>query len=654
MPDHAAKLHFRPHEYYDDLMGGARRKPALPIAGPAVTRHLAFFYPNDQTLKRETWVNTIEKYILALYHHLSDNDYLPHTRSLRKEDSRLYLLDNSFALDDKSGDKPKQIRDRAARYQTFRVRFYYGLMPVSVSVELHDEYFTVSAIIDVAWPPQEEHPYKPTDWKATDDLINAIKGFEKTASERLEQAKKSHGETALKRQHQLAFKSAYRIIYETIWEEFHDAIFEPPLVKAKNTCKCELGGVFADLRGFVATIGHERFIHEPGTHVRKYSLKQRIGGETFGSASTVEEVDVVLYADVLLPWLKADKGFEQREQDREPDRTEPVEFTVSLLLRKRTLFASALGAQLSRRRGEQGPVTYIALSKNAARWQAGRLIDRIHMLGTLRIAALYNLPHLIRADDQLRDLENEIKTFVSPLPEQSNNLEEERPEQPGKLEEKLRGWLKKFYDIERQPENGKAQIIGGLAYRAERSGYYQSQFQEHLEGFPVDRIEGFAPLDEAVNRRLAGDYQLIRTVAEHHRRLQETFASLGRRLQQDSIAKETGTIERLQHTAEIAFFAVLFPYYVSHVLIDAAHEAKLAEVFPNANHLIHFDALLLFASIVMGLTLAFYRPLKHKLKPPLIVRLLFALVLFAATLFLSYAATRNHSTDSSAAELSPG
>jgi Protein of unknown function (DUF3422) len=628
MSDRPVKLHFRRHEYYDDLMGGARRKPALPIAGPAVTRHVAFFYPNYPGLKREIWVDRIEAYILALYYHLKNNKYAPYTRSLKNDDSRLHLLDNSFVVTETYAHNAKPIRQRASRYQTFRVRFYYGQMPVSVSVELHDEYFTISTIMDLAWPPHDCDSHD-TDCITTNSLIKAIGDFATIAGKRLTHTGQTAGESGLKQRHQADFTQAYQFIYETIWERFHEAIFEQPLKMTENACKCELGGIFADFRGFIAAIGDKNdFINIPGSHVSKYSLKQRIGEGNFTDAEAVH------YADVLLPWLKADKGFAQEKQDTEPDRTEPVEFTVSLLLRQRALFASALGAQLSRIKGEQGPVTYTALCKNTARWQAGRLIDRIHMLGTLRIAALYNLPHLIQADNQLRELEGEIKTFVSPLPEQSDDLEDEQPEQAGKLEEKVRGWLQRFDGIERQAEKGKAQIIGGLAYRVERSGYYQSQFKEHWDGFRVDRIEGFAPLDEAVNRRLAGDYELIRTVAEHHRRLQEALASLGRRLQQDTIAKETRTIEKLQRGAETGFFAVLFPYYVSHVLIDAVERSKLAEAeaFSDANRLMHFDILILVASTLVGLTLAFYRTLRAKLTVP---GLLFSLVV--TILLLSYA-----------------
>jgi hypothetical protein len=605
-PDKTPKRHFDRHEYYDDLMGGARRKPALPIAGPAVTWHLAFWAPddlndpndpNDPTLKREIWVKTIEKFILALYHRLKDRKLNPYTRSLGKEKKQLYLLNNIYRTTDKTGDSPEPLRTKGAtRYQTFRVRFYYGSMPVSVSFELHDEYFTLSTIIDLAWPadveptPDEEGDCATIeglkkDRTAIKRLTKAIKDFNEIAGEHYKQAKLQRSEKDNKPVHRQAFEKPYLNIYHTIWDDFFERIFDCPY-KAIKEGRSKLGGVFADFRGFVAAVGEKTFISGPGKYLSKDSLEQRIGIKYFGAREAVHR------ADVLLPWLKADEGFAQADEAKEPDRTEPVEFTLSLLLRKRALFATALGAQLSRRRGQQGPITYIVLAKNPARWQVGRLIDRLQMLGTLRLAALYNLPHLIRADAQLRNLEDSIKEFMSP-PLQG---------QPQKLEDKLPGWSTTVNEIERQPKDGQAdgktQFAGGLAYRVERSGYYRSQFEGHLDDFRISRIEGFSPFDEAVNRRLAGDYELIRTVGEHHKRLQKILAGLDRRVQtarthelQQSISEATNKILQLhnqlekqseasrnllaqikefQKVGEIGFWAFLFPYYSSSVLIHVA------------------------------------------------------------------------------------
>lgn len=128
---------FKLHPDFAALMGGARRKPALPIGGPAVTWHVAFWIPPHLVTRRQLWVRQIEKYILALYHHLADQGFQPHTRSLKVANGRFQLLGNTYDFIDRTGDKPISVEGQVARYQMFRVRFCYGLTPATVSLELH-------------------------------------------------------------------------------------------------------------------------------------------------------------------------------------------------------------------------------------------------------------------------------------------------------------------------------------------------------------------------------------------------------------------------------------------------------------------------------------------------------------------------------------
>jgi hypothetical protein len=658
--NHISNHHFSRHEYYEELMGGARRKPSLPIAGPAVTRHLAFWYPNIPTLDRADWIKSIEKYILAVYRHLADHGLQPHTRSLTGGAQRvLRLLDNQYRLSGGSEKGPIPLRNEATRYQTFRIRFYYGRRPASISFELHDEYFTISTIIDLAWSPESDSSEK-IDCDAIDALVKAIDDFNLIASKRYELAKANISEQK-KSEHKMSFKNSYQIIYEDIWNSFYHRVFDRAYAAMSDEDKKNLGGTFADLRGFVAIARKSEFISPPGEDEGKekadfikppasfaiqHSLTGRIGVDRF------DDNDAVDRADVLLPWLKADRGFS--EGDREADRTEPVEFSMTQFLEKRVLFATALGAQLSRKVDEQGAITFIMLGANPSRWQQGRLVDRVHMLATLRLAALYDLNHLIRADAQLRALEEETKQFIAdPAPN------------PLVLGDKLRVWQHFLNETERQPKEGKAQIAGGLARRVERSAYYRRQFEDHLKGFRIDRIEGFAPVDEAVNRRLAGDYELIRTVGEHHARLRETLAGLSRRLQnrriydlQQEIGRGTKTIVTLQDRAEKAVFLFLFPYYVSQVLIHLAEEANVSERVSEFDDAFQINIMLAVASILIGITLAYSKAWEKMLGVgQRISRAKFIVCLFASlivgTLFFTAIATDHHRADHKQQSVAP-
>jgi hypothetical protein len=393
---------FNLHESYPALMGGARRKPALPITGPAVTWHLAFWAPRETATRRALWVQEIEKFILALYHHLADSGFSPHTRSHRRQTATLQLLNNVYQFNDRTGNKPSAIPGQAPRYQIFRVRFSYGGVPATITIELHDEYLTVCTSIDLAWKPKDKSLVSYPLLRSIENLTSAIATFNVDATTHYNETRAGTSE-ANKHATRRAFSKSYEQIYSNIWIDVFDLVFRSPYSLINKTM---FGDTFADLRGFVAAAGQATFITEPGSYTPKKTIEERIGTQTFEDSDTVKRVDV------LLCWLKADKGFESEDDDRDADLTEPVEFSYTTFLDHRVIYATALGAQLSRSRGAQAPVTFMMLARNQARWQLGRMVERIQTLGTLRLAALYDLPHLINAGFELRLLDQKLDSRV--------------------------------------------------------------------------------------------------------------------------------------------------------------------------------------------------------------------------------------------------
>jgi hypothetical protein len=99
-------------------------------------------------------------------------------------------------------------------------------------------------------------------------------------------------------------------------------------------------------------------------------------------------------------------------------------------------------------------------------------------------------------------------------------------------------------------------------------------------------------------------------------RLQQSTATLYRQLSagellrlQEQIQEEAGTIEKLQMAAEKAFFLILFPYYFSEIMVDLADKAKIPQRFPNLERVIGINKTIIFASVGLGITFAFFRPL---------------------------------------------
>jgi hypothetical protein len=580
-----SKDQFQRHKAYRELMGGGRRKPALPIGGPSVTWHLGFWVPQDKALSYEQWVEGVEHFIRKLYHHLEDlaqNDegFHPRTRSLQKaktsNEKRLHLLNNIYSADDRTRAKLGSLKGQANRYQTFRVRFFYAAVPVSVSLELNDEYFMLSTIIDLALKPDyQRFPIRHTpDFGTIEELRQAIESFNKIATVRYGKVRASQSE-ASKHADRDAFRKPCNEIYTSIWERFYARIFELPYQEAIRDK--ELGYIFANVRGFLAYLGSRSFIGKAGAFAKKPSAALRIGNKTFDSK------DAVRRTDVLLPWLKADEGFTSQDGDKDADRTEPVEFTFTQLADGRAILGSALGAQLSRRRDDQAPMTYVVLARNQASWQIGRIAHHLHTLVALRLAALYDLQHLIKAGLELRELDAEVDKKIGAL-----SLITSKDEQGGTHAQRTGGAAKQLFELSgkltnigRQPdEDCKPQIAGGLAHRVERSRYYRGQADQVAQEMRDGRIEGFPTYTAAARRRLGGIYELIDMVGNRFARLQDKLAAINRQLRtaellqlQQRITTQTTAIEEFQRVAEIGFFLVLFPHYVSLMISDLVGEA---------------------------------------------------------------------------------
>lgn len=629
---------FGEHPDYPILMGGGRRKPAIPVGGPAITRHVAFWVPRDLVPEHQTWVKNVEKFCLALYHHLDKPidpqtkeelpSYEPHTRS--KKGGELHLLNNIYAADDIEGLNPRRIENQATRYQMFRLRFSYGSLPVQVDIELNDEFFTLSTTLDLAtWKPE---PAQADDrqYRAIANLADSISRFDEIATKQYRLAKDDQSE-GVKNESRDAFRTPpdagraapYDEIYSTIWNRLQKDIFDVPYDKLGIG---KLGGKFVDFRGFIAAAGEEdKFIADPGGFKRESSAARRIGHETFS------EADAVNRADALLPWLKADKGFDALDTDTEADRTEPVEFTITDMLDHRAIYATALGAQLSRKRGEQGPlqgpVTYMMLARNQARWQLGRLIRSIHTLGTLRLAALYDFQHVINSGYEMRRLDTEFDERVGTRLLGTLKGSGKAKSQSHLATETARIAEELFKLSDRLTEIGTDKseitpIAGGLAHRTERSHLYQRLFAEVIKDLREKRIEGFPMYSDSVSRRLGGAYQLIDTIGNRHARLHEKVAGFINQLRaaqalqlQDAIRAQTeaalevqkaiqqetdaslavqraisdqttasgklqGVLLELQRGVDYVFFLVPFPYYLSSLILKP-FSAKLLEDHPS-------------------------------------------------------------------------
>jgi hypothetical protein len=622
---------FERHLSYPAMVGGAQRKPPIVIGAPAITQHTAFWIPDE--IVREVWVHNIEEFILRLYFRLpisgpSDNVSALMTPNLHAKDGHLYLLENKYPVEPIISKTPvhavasgyskamiafryalqhrKSIGEYPNRYQTVRFRFFWESMPVEASIERHNEYFTLFAAIDLS------------KWKCgrnsgpnAKNLTQALTAFNEIATARYNKICGGNWPSQKSEEHE-ALKTHHATIYYRIWDQLNKEVLKPPFdaVGAER-----LGKVVGDFRGLVVSRGGKNFIMPPGANPK--GVVQR--------PPFAKNKDICC-VDTLLPFVKAGAG--------DPPAT--VDYTFSQLLNGRCLHASALGAQPRTMEAQNQPVTDLLLATHADPWQLGRLVDRGNTLGTLRLAALYELQQLNEANLKLLGPEQELEKIAQALP--GTTADDDR-----------RGEVKTsviITDLTKRLTNASINIAkagqgihGGLANRTERSGYYVKQFRDQVLALRIKRIEGFQRYDHFVNRRLGANFEFIETVGKRYERLQRMESVLTQQLRTAELAYQTGVIERLQEAAAIGFFVVLFPYYVSHVLIDLADRFRLASEFPSIEHLLGLDKSILLVSIAAGITLALSGWLKKRVKKSIftIVKLFFLISLLIAVPLLLYA-----------------
>lgn len=108
--------------------------------------------------------------------------------------------------------------------------------------------------------------------------------------------------------------------------------------------------------------------------------------------------------------------------------------------------------------------------------------------------------------------------------------------------------------------------LGGLSYRAARSNYYRGIFKALAAALRISRIGGYPPYKVYVKGRLDSAYKLIESIDARFKQLSELERSLRERLEFQRMRQQQEVIQELQTLAEFAFWLVLAPYYLGHVI----------------------------------------------------------------------------------------
>ncbi len=564
-----------------------RRAPP-PAGSPALTQHFAHRIPDAYAAEPLRWLHPVEGFLNDLHTRLTEPDiknYVPNRLPISRDISR--------------------------RYRTARIRFSWRSIPVTLGIEVHREYLTTSALMDLS------------GWKIdTNDAVaralnSAIRTFDRIAKARNTRIEE---EKPVEPQDRNNLSTPHEVIFTDTWEMFCHEILKIPLENIGN----DLGERFAAGRGFVASLAgkdSQHFILPPDHQIR---INRADPGRPFDEKKH-EDFRCV---HTVLPLLRAGKdAFD-------------LEYSASQL-DGNCLYLSALGAKPPE--PQLVPMaTFLLLATHPNPYQLGWMVDRFNDLGVVRRAGLFDLPQLIKADSALRQIEPELeKTRVERArkagldPATAQFTKDDLSVAYASLDKATRGG------------DGEDRILGGLPDRVSQSENYWKQFNQMLGDLRIKPVGDFRVYSELANRRIGDTYGAIAAIGEYYHELsrktngysrhltsielrdlqaemgthiqtiaglQSTIANLTNAsvAQANSIDKHTTASRDLLQNAEKGFFLVLFPYYVSHVLTEVANKFHFARRFPKIEHFMDIDTAILCFSILSGVAFVLDSWLKER------------------------------------------
>ena len=372
---------------------------------------------------RTEWVCEIQLYILSIYDLLCDRSSNPPcglrptlTNMLEKAPTReqhdatptLDLLIHIVPEDRAARKIPgswKRIEGKT-RHEMVRISGTWDGLPIEFTFELHAEYFTLTIRLELASTP-EQYELPSADYKHRSLAIEALKCLNEVLTERWDRVCEKKDGSERRGRHRQRLEQAYSVLYDEVWDRLRNEITGSDATQ--DVDRKRLGRAFGDFRGLLVRTGFTGTPEKKGQYLEMLDPKvdpkrshrntlTEIIGARFGDTELVD------HADTLLPFLLANPQLQKDDYGR-PGH-EKLEHTFTGMQNGRCLYASALLSQ-SPDIGNPHlrPLTYLVLSNHGERWQLGRLVDRLHTMGTLRLAAIRGLHEYSRANAELRTVE---------------------------------------------------------------------------------------------------------------------------------------------------------------------------------------------------------------------------------------------------------
>lgn len=546
------------HDDYYSINTGAHRKGGLELDMPALTQHLGLWHPRhagasgaQRSVIRHG--RLVDAYVAAHYAALRELDDFEHNFCFRVGNADVICLfggaySAANPLDLEPFDieaKPEHFALKDAVDSETRILFmkaqWYGLRIV-VRCEFHSEYFTITRIVCV------------TDITAMPPGIGDLEA----ALSRLARAEMPPKRT-------MTVDACHAYLYRGFWDRLDRKLFNCAALLRKGAGATDTGRVFADFRGVVMR-GDDTGEHG-GLSLESHRA------EPVGKPYP-DEWPVKSLLPAIWPFLTVEKGLDLKRR----------EFTASFMLRKRAVYITALGPQPPAEMGFTcAPLSYLLIARPMSDWQLGTLVDRLHYMGSVRLAALMELPALRRAGANLRETEHEAESAREAL--------------DAKWTQKALRHYRRAQDLVAHTDKRKQPIFWeGLQFRVERSRYYIQRFDDFSRFLETSPIEGFQQYDHFVRARLGFNYDYIDRLGRRQDRAVRSIAGIWQSISLDENAQISRAIEKLQTKAEIALLAVIVPHYA----IDIIHAFR-DEAQNNHQTTFKWYAAILVVGIVLAL-----------------------------------------------------
>jgi len=529
---------------YEEINGGAHRKPASILGAPSLVRRIGFWNAGfvDQRPQRNlsekprsggnrTWLDPVA-YAAAHTKYLRDLQKVLASQGERQVHIELWDFVHCSDLVPQSGT-------------VSLVRFWWYGIRATIRLEYHTEYMTLTSMLDLSVKPNVRYRRTAGDLQS-----------------QLEQAMDLLGE--LFSSPRPKSRERYRRIgyfQDVVWEQFERTILNG-FISKRPILEGSLGEVFADFRGMVT--GSE--IEAPRSWPPVTSserFKQRLF-RTFRSDLPRRRESSRRHREPPLGWSRDTLSrlwplMEAHEFLRD------YEFTVGGFLGGRVLYVSALGPQALENRNETwpwAPVYYYLHAYTDDEWQIGRLVDRINTLGTLRLATTMQIGDLLKAGklvDELSGMIDDTATFLQAAIKDTKSRAGEAASDIGDeacdVSQSARATPvevadEKMVDVQVKLHEVDQTVSGDVAYRLERSHYYLQQFAREAEGLRERRVEGYQKYQEFVMRRMGSVFGYIDLLRTRMQTIDAGIAGLGRQYASLKIASVTCSIDGLVTSME--------------------------------------------------------------------------------------------------------